>query len=147
MIPFLVRKLDIIVLYLLFLNIRKLKHLKDKFGNTNREIMNYVNVKILDTDWDAVHKDDINTYSVNVTNCISNSTNDCLPHKTVNIRQSGPPWMHNDLRKAIRQRKHAYDKGNQTNNQQHWQKYKRLRNEATNKLRSSIREYFEKKGK
>ena len=31
-----------------------------------------------------------------------------------------------------------------TNSQQQWQKYKRLRNETTNMLRSSKREYFEK---
>ena len=100
--------------------------------------------KILDTDWDALYNDDIDTYSLNVTNCILDLTKECVPHKIVNIRQSDPPWMHNDLRKLMRQRKRAYDKAKQTNNQHHWQKYKQLRNKTTNRLRSSKREYFDK---
>ena len=100
--------------------------------------------KILDTDWDALYNDDIDTYSLNVTNCILDLTKECIPHKIVNIRQSDPPWMHNDLRKLMRQRKRARDKAKQTNNQHHWQKYKQLRNKTTNKLRSSKREYFDK---
>ena len=44
----------------------------------------------------------------------------------------------------MRQRKRAYDKAKKINSQQQWQKYKRLRNETTNMLRSSEREYFEK---
>ena len=100
--------------------------------------------KILDTHWDALHNDDIDTYSLNVINCISNLTKEYIQHKIVNIRQSDPPWMHNDLRKLMRQRKRAYDKAKQTNNQHHLLKYKQLRNETTNRLRSSKREYFEK---
>ena len=100
--------------------------------------------KILDTDWDALYNDDIDTYSLNVTNCILDLTKECIPHKIVNIRQSDPPWMHNDLRKLMRQRKRADDKANQTNNQHYWQKYKQLRNKTTNRLRSSKREYFDK---
>ena len=44
----------------------------------------------------------------------------------------------------MRQRKRAYDKAKQTNNQHHLQKYKQLRNKTTNRLRSSKREYFDK---
>ena len=44
----------------------------------------------------------------------------------------------------MRQRKRAYDKAKKLNNHQQWQKYKRLRHETTNMLRSSKREYFEK---
>ena len=44
----------------------------------------------------------------------------------------------------MRQRKRAYDKAKKLNSQQRWQKYKRLRKETTNMLRSSKREYFEK---
>ena len=93
--------------------------------------------------WETFRNDDIDIY-VNVTDHILNLTKECIPNKTVKIRQSDPPWMHNNLRKLMRQRKRAYDKAKKTNSQQQWQKYKRLRNETTNMLRSSKREYFEK---
>ena len=99
---------------------------------------------ISNTDWETFRNDDIDTYAVNVTDHILNLKKDCIPNKTVKIRQSDPPWMHNNLRKLMRQRKRAYDKAKKTNSQQQWQKYKRLRNETTNMLRSSKREYFEK---
>ncbi|MCU7801409.1 MAG: endonuclease/exonuclease/phosphatase family protein, partial [gamma proteobacterium symbiont of Lucinoma myriamae] len=100
--------------------------------------------KFLDTDWDDFNNDDMDTYACNVTNHILNLSKECIPNKIVNIRQSDPPWMHNELRKLMRQRKRAYDKAKHTHNPQHWQKYKSLRNETTNMLRSSKREYFEK---
>ena len=96
------------------LKYQKKCHLKYKFGNTNTDDL--LKRKILDTDWDALYNDDIDTYSLNVTNCILDLTKECIPHKIVNIRQSDPSWMHNDLRTLMRQRKRAYDKAKQTNN-------------------------------
>ena len=39
--------------------------------------------KILDTDWDALYNDDIDTYSLNATNCILDQTKECIPRLTV----------------------------------------------------------------
>lgn len=112
-----------------------------KYQEGDYELLKHM---ISNTDWETFRNDDIDTYAVNVTDHILNLTKECIPNKTVKIRQSDPPWMHNNLRKLMRQRKRAYDKAKKTNSQQQWQKYKRLRNETTNMLRSSKREYFEK---
>ena len=112
-----------------------------KYQEGDYELLKHM---ISNTDWETLRNDDIDIYAVNVTDHILNLTKECIPNKTVKIRQSDPPWMHNNLRKLMRQRKRAYDKAKKTNSQQQWQKYKRLRNETTNVLRSSKREYFEK---
>ena len=112
-----------------------------KYQEGDYELLKHM---ISNTDWETFRNDDIDTYAVNVTDHILNLTKECIPNKTVKIRQSDPSWMHNNLRKLMRQRKRAYDKAKKTNSQQQWQKYKRLRNETTNMLRSSKREYFEK---
>ena len=61
------------------------------------------------------------------------------------MRQSDPPWMHNELRKFRRRLKRAYDKAKRTNNTQHWEnlKKKKMRSETTNLLRSSKKSYFD----
>ena len=51
--------------------------------------------------------------------------------------------MHNELRKLMRKRKRVYDKAKRTQLQQHWDQYKRLRNDTTKLLRSSKKTYFD----
>ena len=51
--------------------------------------------------------------------------------------------VHNELRKLMRKRKRAYDKAKRTQLQQHWDKYKRLRNDTTKLLRPSKKTYFD----
>ncbi|XP_053381852.1 uncharacterized protein LOC128549303 [Mercenaria mercenaria] len=64
-------------------------------------------------------------------------SNKYIPNKIVTIRQSKPPWIHNDIRKYIRKRKRAYDKAKISQNPRHWQAYKQLRNKTTNMLRQA----------
>ena len=51
---------------------------------------------ISNTDWETFRNDDIDIYAGNVTYHILNLTKECIPNKTVKIRQSDPPWMHNN---------------------------------------------------
>ncbi len=44
--------------------------------------------------WDTLIHPDINTYATNITHTIIRITEDHIPHKTVTVRQSDPPWMH-----------------------------------------------------
>ena len=43
----------------------------------------------------------------------------------------------------MRKRKRAYDKAKRTQLKQHWDQYKRLRNDTTKLLRSSKKTYFD----
>ena len=78
-----------------------------KYQEGDYELLKHM---ISNTDWETFRNDDIDIYAVNVTDHILNITKECIPNKTVKIRQSDPPWMHNNLRKLMRQRKRAYDK-------------------------------------
>ena len=46
-----------------------------------------------------------------------------IPNKIVTIRPTDSPWMHNKIRKLIRQRKRVHKQAKRTNNDQNWAKY------------------------
>ena len=104
------------------------ENLKHKFGNT---------------DWNSFANEDIDIYSKNVTDHIFQLSSECIPNKIASVRPSETPWMHNELRKLMRKRKRAYDKAKRTQLQQHWDQYKRLRNDTTKLLRSSKKTYVD----
>lgn len=64
-----------------------------------------------------------------------------IPNKLVTIRPLDPPWMHNEIRKLIRQRKRLHRQAKVTNNASKWAKFRRLRNKITNKIRSAKHNY------
>lgn len=99
---------------------------------------------LISTDWESLENDDIDTYTKNITDHILQISSECIPNKYATIRHSDTPWMHNELRKMMRKRKRAYDKAKRTNTIQHWDKYKKLRNDTITLLRSSKNEYFDK---
>ncbi|XP_053383630.1 uncharacterized protein LOC128549901 [Mercenaria mercenaria] len=88
-------------------------------------------------DWQSLFDHDIDTYTNNITNQILSMSNKYIPNKIVTIRQSEPPWIHNDIRKCIRKRNRAYDKAKISQNPRHWQAYKQLRNKTTDMLRQA----------
>ena len=71
-------------------------------------------------------------------------TDSTIPNKMVTIRPADPPWLHNEIRKKMRIRKRSYDKARHTNNANHWQDYRHIRNEITNLIRQARTEYFKK---
>ena len=106
---------------------------------------NYDNLKekFRNSDWESFAHENIGNYAENISDHIMQLTSECVPNKYVNIRQTDPPWMHNELRKLMRKRKRAYDKAKQTKRTKHWNKYKTIRNDTTNLLRSSKQTYFD----
>ena len=95
------------------------------------------------TDWDSVFTEDIDTSTENITNHLLALCSKYIPNKIVTVRQSDPPWFHNDLRKKVRQRKRAYDKAKKTNLASHWDMYRKIRNETISLLRQSKRTFTE----
>ena len=106
------------------------------FDNMRRDAAAY--------NWDSLENNDIDTYANNITQTIISLSKKHIPNKTVTIRQSDPPWMHNEIRKCIRKRKRAYDKAKKSNNEEHWNKYKTLRNKTTHLLRNAKSEHTKK---
>ena len=95
--------------------------------------------KFRSSDWESHAFENIDIYSQNITDHIMQLTSECVPNKFVNIRLSDPPWIGNELRKLMRKHKRAYDRAKRTRVTQHWDKYKKLRNDTTNLLRTSKR--------
>ena len=89
------------------------------------------------TDWNTLQHSDINICAKNLTDCISSITEPCTPNKKVIIRPSDPPWITTAIKRQIRKRKRAYRKAKQTNLQNHWDKFKRLRNKVVSMIRES----------
>lgn len=95
------------------------------------------------TNWDNIFNGDVDAVSINITCFISSLCTRFIPHKTITVRQSQPPWFHNDLRKIIRRRKRAYDRAKSSNSPTHWTAYKKIRNESISLLRKSKQSYTE----
>jgi hypothetical protein len=91
--------------------------------------------------WESLESDDIDTYASNITETLITLSKKHIPNKIVTIRQTDPPWMHNEIRKYIRKRKRAYDRAKKSNNIEHWNKYKTLRNKTTHLLRNAKTDY------
>ena len=79
-----------------------------------------------------------------MTDAITKAAEDSIPHKTVTIRPNDPPWITSHIRLLIRKRKLTYRKFKNSKQNDHWIKYKTLRNTVISELRKSKQEYFEK---
>lgn len=65
---------------------------------------------LIETDWDALACNNIDTYAINVTNHITKLADKHIPNKTVKIRKSDPSWLTNNIKRLMRKRKRLYDK-------------------------------------
>lgn len=64
-----------------------------------------------------------------------------VPTKTVTIRPSDKPYITTAIRKRMQQRKRIHKKAVRTNNPQHWQQFRSIRNEIISLLRNAQRNY------
>ena len=110
-----------------------------KFHEGNYELLRN---KAANFCWNSLADPDINTYAKNISDKITELTDSTIPNKIVTIRPADPPWLHNEIRKKMRIRKRSYDKARHTNSANHWQDYRRIRNEVTNLIRHARTEYF-----
>ena len=78
-------------------------------------------------DWDSFYNLEIDAYARNITDCILNLAKKHIPSKNVTVRPSDPSWLHNDIHRLMRKRKRLYDKAKQTNTDNAWTDYRRIR--------------------
>ncbi len=64
------------------------------------------------------------------------------PVKTKRIRGASVPWLDSEILKLMRQRDRVHKIAKQTGLQIHWDSYKNLRNNVTNKIRSKKSKYY-----
>ena len=67
----------------------------------------------------------------------------CIPNKNIKVRPYEPPWLTTFLKRKIRQRKRAYKKAKRIHLENHWSAFKILRNEVTDLIMTSKKQYFD----
>ena len=89
------------------------------------------------TDWSSLKNDDLDTYTNNITECITKLATKHIPNKDIKVRKSDPPWLTTNIKRLMRKRKRLYDKYKRTNNSVDFETYKNARNKVTFEIRQS----------
>lgn len=69
------------------------------------------------------------------------NVNKHIPNKIITVRPADKPYMNNSIRRKMRQRNRIHYKAKQTNNPDHWQKFRQLRNEVIDLVRKAKDDY------
>jgi hypothetical protein len=77
-----------------------------------------------------------------LTSQILNLASDCIPNKTVKIRDRDKPWFSRILKKLFKDRDRLHKRQKRTKDPRHIQLYKDKRKEATDAYRQAKRDYF-----
>ena len=70
-------------------------------------------------------------YADNLIEVLSNVAKLFIPNKKVTINPHEPPWITCNIKQKNRQRKRLYRKARLTGKEQHWSRFRSLRNEVT----------------
>ena len=126
-----------------------LKYVKPKTKIFTRHIYSYnkgkfnlLREKATSVDWNSLQDDNIDVYASNIESKITSLARECIPNKNIKVRPYEPPWLTTFLKRKIRQRKRAYRKAKRTRIDNHWLKFKMLRNEVIDLIRTSKKQYF-----
>ena len=110
---------------------------KRKVWKYSQGNFNQLRTYVSSFEWDSCFNSDIDVYSSNLTSALLSMCDDCIPNKIVTIRPTDPPWMHNIIRNHIRRRRRSYIKACKTNNPNHWNTYKSIRNKTNTLVRKA----------
>ncbi|MES9994044.1 MAG: reverse transcriptase family protein [Candidatus Thiodiazotropha sp.] len=127
------------------------KFSKPKFKSFLRHIWRYelgdydlLRQKASAIDWDSLQDDDTNKYANNLNTTINALASECIPNKHIRIKPLEPPWLTSSIKRHIRKRKRAFKKVKRTNLDEHWTKFRTLRNEVISMIRDSKNSFNEK---
>ena len=85
--------------------------------------------------------EDINDIVHYWTNLVTSTCAEFIPSRSVTIRARDKPWVTNELRWLIRKRNRCWKRFKKSNNQAHFQIYKRVRNATVLLNRKCIKDY------
>ena len=94
-------------------------------------------------DWNSIvaTNDSLDIIADSVCKVIISTATNNIPNKTVTIRPNEVPWMNNEIRRSIRQRKKLHKQAKQLNIDTAWQKFRIKRNEVTKLIRKYKNDY------
>ena len=81
---------------------------------------------LVETDWQTLKCENINTYAENITKRMTTLTNKQVPNRLINARKTDPAWLTKHIMKLIRKKK-RYDKYKKSNNINHFKTYKQFK--------------------
>ena len=87
--------------------------------------------------WNSISDDNVDKYADNLTEVLSNDAKLFIPNKKVTINPHEPPWITCNIKQKNQQRKRLYRKARLTGKEQHWSRFRSLRNEVTTLIRES----------
>ena len=99
---------------------------------------------LVQTDWQTLKSENINTYAENITKRITTLTNKHVPNRLINARKTDPAWLTTHIKKLIRKKKRLYDKYKKSNNINNFETYKQFKNLVTREIRKSKKEVLNK---
>ena len=65
-----------------------------------------------------------------------------IPEKTIREKHH-LPWINHTIKKLLKRKKRRYDKAKRTQNNKHWEAYKRLQQECRNAIKSAHEQYLQ----
>ena len=85
---------------------------------------------LVQTDWQTLKGENINTFVENITERITIPANKHVPNRLINTRKTDPAWLTTHVKKVkkiIRKKKRLYDKYKKSNNIYHFVTYKQFK--------------------
>ena len=127
----------------LYNSVRKNRKYKRTIYNYNKLNVTQLNAPLQRTDWeDPLSKDDVDECIESFTELFMNTAKQCMHVKTVTIYPNDVPWMTDEIRKLINERKELHTKAKRTNLPEHWKEFRQFRNHVTSKQRELQQEYY-----
>ncbi len=105
---------------------------------------NYTAIKraLINTNWDTLISNNVEESTANITDHILHLCKEFIPHRTILVRQSDPAWITTDIKRKIRKRNRHHAVAKQTNNQNHWTRFRATRNEVIEEIRNSKKNFL-----
>ena len=91
--------------------------------------------------WDDVLMGDVDNVANKISSVIMETASSSIPHKNATSRPYDSPWMHNEIRHLIRQRRRLHRKAKNVNTNEAWAKFRKIRNKVVGKIRSAKSDY------
>ena len=88
-------------------------------------------------DRNSISDNNVDKYADNLTEVLSNDAKLFIPNKMVTINPHEPPWITCNIKRKNRLRKRLCRKARLTGKEQHWSRFRSLRNGVTTLIRES----------
>ena len=100
--------------------------------------------KLSEVDWEnfiLTANNDVDLLVETFTNTLLKIATETIPNKVITVRKMDPPWINNNVRRAIRKRNRLNKRAKRTNNPEHWLKFRKFRNKTVNLIRKQKQDY------